>query len=224
MAVTEPSRVLIADDHAPTRALLRAALERGGLVVVAEAATAAQAVFAAERLHPDLALLDIRMPGSGIDAAQTIAALEPAPAIVMLTVSEDDEDMFAALRAGAAGYLLKGMNTEELPGKLRAVLSGEGALPGTLVPRLIDEFRVRERRRFFMSTDDRRLRLTTREWDVLEMLSDGLNTGQIARRMYISPVTVRSHVAAILRKLKVADRDAAVAFLRTGRHPSHNTR
>lgn len=224
MAVTEASRVLVADDHAPTRALVRAALERGGLLVVAEAATAAQAVHAAEQLHPDLALLDIRMPGGGIDAAQAIAALDPAPTIVMLTVSEDDQDMFGALRAGAAGYLLKGMNTEELPGKLRAVLAGEGALPGTLVPKLIDEFRVRERRRFFTSTDDRRRRLTTREWDVLEMLADGLNTGQIARRMFISPVTVRSHVAAILRKLQVPDRDAAVAFLRTGRHPSHNSR
>jgi DNA-binding NarL/FixJ family response regulator len=100
------------------------------------------------------------------------------------------------------------------------VLAGEGTLPGTLVPRLIDEFRARERRRFFMTGDDHRRRLTIREWDVLEMLSDGLSTGQIARRLYISPVTVRSHVAAILRKLEVPDRDAAVAFLRTGRRPS----
>ena len=217
MAVEEPVRVLVADDHAPTRALLRDALERGGFNVIAEAGTASEAVVAAKRLVPQVAVLDIRMPGGGIEAAESLSALDPAPAIVMLTVSQDNEDLFSALRAGASGYLLKGLSTEELPAKLRAVLAGEAALSGGLVAQLVVEFRLRERRRLLTTTEQRSRRLTNREWEVLELMANGLTTAEIAARMYINPVTVRSHVTAILRKLQVPDRSAAVAVLRSGR-------
>ena len=216
MVLAGPSRVVLADDHAPTRALVRTALERGGFSVVAEAASAPQSLAAVRQFRPDLVLLDIRMPGGGIAAAQAMSALDPAPAIVMLTVSQDDEDLFAALRAGASGYLLKGMDTAELPGRLRAVLAGEATLPGTLVARLVTEFRFRERRRLLTTAEDRSRRLSEREWEILELMAGGMTTAQIAARTFINPVTVRSHVAAIVRKLQVPNRAAAVAFLRHG--------
>jgi DNA-binding NarL/FixJ family response regulator len=218
VAVEERIRVLLADDHAPTRALVRDALEGGGFEVVAEAASGPQAVDAGIRLHPQVACLDIRMPGSGIDAAESLAAIDPPPAIVMLTVSEDDEDLFAALRAGASGYLLKGMNLGELPDRLRAVLAGEAVLPGSLAARLVAEFRLRERRRLLTATERRNRRLTTREWEVLELLARGMTTLEIADQLYVSRVTVRSHVTAILRKLQVRSRSAAVAVLQSGRY------
>jgi two-component system nitrate/nitrite response regulator NarL len=217
MALIAGSRILIADDHAPTRALVREALERHGFMVVAEAATAAQAIEAAERVPLDLALLDIRMPGSGIDAAQAISALPVPPIIVMLTVSEEDEDLFAALGAGASGYLLKGMDTRELPAKLQAVLEGAGILSKSLMDRLVSEFRFRERRRLLTTNEDRRRRLTAREWEVLELMAAGLSTSEIAARSYISPVTVRTHISAIVRKLQVPDRHAAVALFERAR-------
>jgi two-component system nitrate/nitrite response regulator NarL len=218
VAVAEPNRVLIADDHAPTRTLVRDALEQGRFEVVAEVATASDAVTAALHCHPHVALLDIRMPGGGINAAEALTSAHPALAVVMLTVSQDDEDLFAALRAGASGYLLKGMNTQDLPDKLRAVLGGEATLPGSLIAKLVAEFRFRERRRLLATPEDRTRRLSAREWEVLELMADGLSTSEIARQVFVNPVTIRSHVAAIVRKLQVPNRNAAVALLRNGRH------
>jgi DNA-binding NarL/FixJ family response regulator len=206
--------VVIADDHAPTRAVIRAALERGGFEVSGEAADAAGAVAEVLRSEPQVALLDIRMPGNGIAAAAEISAKRPATSIVMLTVSQDDDDLFGALRAGASGYLLKGIDPNRLPVALHAVVAGEAALPGSLVARLVGEFRARERRRFLSQSAKRGQRLTDREWEVLELMEQGLGTAEIADRLFIAKVTVRSHVAGILRKLQVSDRDAAVKLLR----------
>ncbi len=214
MAIDMPVRVVLADDHAPTRALVREALELGGFEIVAESADASGAVAAVRRTSPQVALLDIRMPGNGIVAAAAIAADRPDTSLVMLTVSEDDADLFGALRAGASGYLLKGMDPTRLPDTLRAVLAGEAALPGSLVARLVTEFRGRERRRILTGGAGREQRLTEREWEVLEFLEEGLSTADIAERLYIAKVTVRSHVAAIVRKLQVRDREAAVRLLR----------
>jgi DNA-binding NarL/FixJ family response regulator len=208
--------VVVADDHAPTRAAVRHALERGGFFVSAEAADAMGAVTAVRETNPQIALLDIRMPGDGLTAAAAIATERPETAIVMLTVSEDDSDLFGALRAGASGYLLKGMDPATLPDMLRGVLAGEAALSGTLVARLIGEFRTRERRRFFTGPSARGQRLTSREWDVLELMEKGLSTAAIADQLFVAKVTVRSHVAAILRKLQVPDREAAIRLLRRG--------
>ena len=202
-------RVLIADDHPPTRAGVRLSLEdTGRFEVVAEAANAAAAVAAATEHRPDVALLDIHMPGNGIAAAQSIAASSPETAVVMLTVSRDDADLFAALRAGARGYLLKDIDPARLAPALDGVLSGEAALPRGLVARLIDEFRTRD------SSAGRRegplAKLTDREWEVLKAMQQGKSTAEMAAEMFVSAVTVRTHVSAILRKLRVTTREDAV--------------
>jgi DNA-binding NarL/FixJ family response regulator len=219
-------RVLIADDHAPTRAGVRLSLEGHGFTVCGEAADGAAAVAKALRALPDVCLLDINMPGGGgIEAAGAIAAELPDAKIVMLTVSRDDEDLFAALRAGAIGYLLKDTDPERLPHALHGVLAGEAALPRTLAARLIEEFRGRRRPRRLKLPGDRGAQLTDREWEVLLLLRDRLPTAAIAERLDISPVTVRRHVSAILAKLRAPDRAAAARLLDeaepgTGRRPT----
>jgi DNA-binding NarL/FixJ family response regulator len=211
--VKAPTSVLLADDHAPTRAGVRAALEGHGFVVCAEAADAASAIEAAERERPDVCLLDIRMPGSGIAAAATISSRLPETAIVILTVSHDDTDLFDALRAGAAGYLLKDTDPRRLPTLLASVIRGEGALSPGLVAKLIEEFRERGRRRRLPLHGSRGVELTSREFEVLDLLRQGLSTAEIASRLYIAEVTVRTHISAILRKLRVPDRRAAIELL-----------
>lgn len=209
----KPVTVLIADDHPPTRAGIRASLEAEGFVVCAEVADGAAAVAAAIRERPDLCLLDINMPGNGISAAREISARVPETAVVVLTVSRNDEDVFDALRAGASGYLLKDMDAARLPAALRGVLKGEAALPRRLVARLVDEFRERGRKRRVPLLADRGALLTGREWEVLELMRSGLTTAQISDRLFISQATVRSHVASILRKLRVPDRQTALRLL-----------
>jgi DNA-binding NarL/FixJ family response regulator len=206
-------RVLVADDHPPARAGVTAALERDGFVVCATAADARSAIEAARRERPDVCLLDVHMPGEGIHAAETIARELPETAVVMLTVSRTDADLLNALRAGASGYLLKDIDPERLPLALRGVLSGEAALPRRLVAVLIEEFRERKRRRRIPLVGRRSVELTDREWEVLESMRLGWTTEQIAERFFISPVTVRTHIASILRKLQVPDREAAIALL-----------
>lgn len=207
------ARVLVADDHPPTRAGVRLALEGHGFSVCAEAADAAAAVDAAMRECPDVCLLDVRMPGSGIAAAAEIASRLPETAVVMLTVSRDDADLFDALRAGAVGYLLKDIDPARLPVALRGVLEGEATLPRGLVTRLVEEFEARSRRRRLVIRPAPDERLTAREWDVLELLRGGHTTAEIAQRLAIAPVTVRRHVSEILRKLRVPDREAALRLL-----------
>ena len=205
------TRVLIADDHAPTRGDIREVLEEDGrFEVCAEVPNAPAAIEAALRERPDLCILDINMPGRGVAAAWEIAARLPATKIVMLTVSEEDGDLFAALRAGAAGYLLKGIDPERLPHALQDVVDGQSALPRHLVGRLMSEFRDRGPRRRSIVGGEHEPQLTSREWQVLELLRQDLSTADIARRLVLSQATVRTHVAAILRKLDVPDRASAV--------------
>ncbi|HKG43510.1 MAG TPA: response regulator transcription factor [Gaiellaceae bacterium] len=209
--MTAKLRVLIADDHPLTRVGIRLALERGGFDVCAEADDGPSAVEAAERERPDVCLLDVQMPGSGIQAAEGIATRVPEAAIVMLTVSRRDSDLFDALRAGASGYLLKDTDPQRLPLALQGVLDGEAALPRHLVALVIDEFRERGRRRPLLKR--RGVVLTDREWEVLELMSQGMTTFEIADRLFIEPVTVRTHVSAILKKLHVSSRKAALQLL-----------
>lgn len=192
---------------------MRVALERDGFAVCAEADSGTAAVEAALRERPDICLLDIHMPGSGIAAAAEIAALLPETVVVMLTVSRDDTDLFDALRAGARGYLLKDIDPERLPLALRCVLEGEAALPRALVARVFEEFRERRQRRRLPLIGGRPVELTSREWEVLDLLRQGLTTAQIAERLFISAVTVRRHVGAILRKLRAPDRKTALRLL-----------
>jgi DNA-binding NarL/FixJ family response regulator len=205
--------VLVADDHAPTRAGVRDALGDDGFTVVAEAAGADAAVELALRERPDVCLLDVHMPGGGIAAAARITENLPESAVVMLTVSRDDEDLFAALRAGAAGYLLKDMDPARLAPALRGVVAGEAAVPRTLVARVVEEFRSSERRPSLPLVRSRGARLTAREWEVLELLRERLTTGEIAHRLGLSAVTVRRHVSSILAKLRVPDRRAMQQLL-----------
>ena len=205
--------VVVADDHVPTRAGVRTALQGHGFSVVAEVADAAAAVEATVRERPDVCLLDVHMPGGGIAAAAQIAERQAGTAVVMLTVSRDDKDLFAALKAGAAGYLLKDMAPARLPAALAGVLAGEAALPRTLVARLIREFRAAERRPRMPWLERRGVELTERELEVLEGLRQGLSTVDIAERLGVSAVTVRRHVSGILAKLRVPDRAAALRML-----------
>jgi two-component system, NarL family, nitrate/nitrite response regulator NarL len=205
----QPLRVLIADDHVPTRVGIRLALEGDGFVVCAEEGTASGAVAAALRDPPDVCLLEVEMPGGGIEAAATIRARLSETPIVMLSGSDNDDDLFAALQAGASGYLLKGMNPSRLGPTLVGVIRGEAALPRELTAHLIREFRARalgESALVRRGKND----LTEREWDVLDCLCEGLSTRRTAERLFISQTTVRRHVGSILGKLEVPNRQAAV--------------
>jgi DNA-binding NarL/FixJ family response regulator len=211
-----PRRVLIADDHAPTREDVRRALEHDERFrVCAVVADAAEAVSAAVRERPHICLLDIRMPGSGVAAAWEIAARLPQVKIVMLTVSEEDSDLFGALRAGADGFLLKTMSLHRLPATLDGVCSGEAAMPRALVARVLERFQGREPRwRSPVAYEPSEQRLTSREWEVLELLAHGRSTAEIANRLVLSASAVRAHITSIVRKLQVADRAAAAELFR----------
>jgi DNA-binding NarL/FixJ family response regulator len=158
------------------------------------------------------------MPGSGVAAAWEIAARLPTAKIVMLTVSDDDADLFAALRAGADGYLLKTMNLKRLPDALAGVCSGEAAIQRTLVARILDRFHGREPRwRQVISSETTGRRMTSREWEVLELLAQRRSTAEIAEELVLSASAVRVHIASIVRKLEVADRAAAVELFQRPR-------
>jgi DNA-binding NarL/FixJ family response regulator len=206
-------RIVMADDHAPMRAMLRDSLASGGFEICAEAADADGAIEAALACKPDVVLLDIHMPGGGIRVASQLSRALPDTAIVMLTSSKDEADLFDSLRAGASGYLLKDTDPERLPNALRGVLSGEAAIPRTLVSRILDEFKSRPPRRFARK-DDAAAKLTSREWEVMELLGQGVSTDEVARRLFLSPTTVRVHVSTVLRKLRAKDRRSALAMLR----------
>jgi DNA-binding NarL/FixJ family response regulator len=203
----------VADDHPALRASVRRALEEHGFDVCVEAANAADSVAAAERERPDVCVLDVNMPGDGIAAAAEITARFPEIAVVMLTVSDSDDHLFAALRAGAQGYLLKDMDPDRLPLALEGVLAGEAALPRALVARVLDEFRARRRRRRLLP-GGRGTTLTDREWETLELLATGLSTVETAERLLVAPVTVRRHTGSIVKKLDVPDRGSLLRLLR----------
>lgn len=213
MVMERDLRVVMADDHAPIRARIRTALESGGCLVCGEGATAQEAVELAVEHRPDVVLLDIHMPGSGIQAARQISNVLPEAAIVMLTQSRDDDDLFDALRAGASGYLLKDIDPDRLPDALRGVLAGEPAMPPALVSRVLEEFRAPGRRRFARGSPAA-ARLSSREWEVMQLLSEGQSTEDVANRLFLSRTTVRVHVSSVLRKLRVKDRESAFRLLR----------
>jgi DNA-binding NarL/FixJ family response regulator len=214
------ARIVVADDHAPTRELVGRALADAGFEVCAAVRDASGAVAAVLEHDADVALLDVRMPGGGIAAAAEIARTHPSTMTVMLTVSSDDADLFAAVAAGAVGYLVKGLRDSDLVAALRSVLDGEAALPPSLVRRVLNEFQVRERHRMPSRAQPRWTRLSTREREVLDLLAEGCATAEIARRLFVSQVTVRTHISTILRKLEVPDREAAVRVVREQRSSS----
>jgi DNA-binding NarL/FixJ family response regulator len=201
--------VVIADDHPVIRLGVRMALIRGGFDVVAEAASRAGAVSAVLRERPDLCLLDLRMPGGGVEAAERIADLAPATSVVILTVSNDTDDVLAALRAGAVGYLTKDTSPARLPAALCGVLNGEAALPRALFGRVLRESRdLAAIARGPVCVGG--VALTDRESEILRMLHSGLTTVEVGKALVLSPITVRRHVSTAVAKLGVADRKAAL--------------
>jgi DNA-binding NarL/FixJ family response regulator len=206
-------RVLLADEHEPTLVGMRHALEHAGIEIVAEVANGPDAVVAAMGSHPDVAVLDVDMPGGAIEATAQIARELPDTAVVMFGGTPRDEDLFAALRAGARGFLLKDTNPDRLPYAIAGVANGEAALPRTLMARVIEEFRRGERSRVPLIGPSGET-ASQREWEVLALMAEGLSTREIAERVGISEVTVRRHVSASVRKLGVTDRAAAVDAFR----------
>jgi DNA-binding NarL/FixJ family response regulator len=213
-AMSDRFRVLVADPDPATRRQVCEALQTGTCEVVAEAGTAAAAVAAAQHDRPDVCLLDTRLPGGGLRAAADISSSLPGTAVVMMSGSLDDEDLFAALRLGAAGYLLKDTDPTRLCAALHGALSGEALLSRRLVRRLVDEFRTMPRRQIPLPSTHAPARLTEREAEVLHLMAGGSSTEEIARHLFLAPVTVRTHVSAILRKLHVPDREAAISLAR----------
>jgi DNA-binding NarL/FixJ family response regulator len=216
-----PIRIVIADDHPVYRDGLRALAARtSDIDVVAEAATGLDAVEAALRTNPDVVLMDLRMPGmSGIDATRAILGERPKARILILTMSEDDDSLFAAMRAGARGYLPKDAASDELVRAIRAAAVGEVIFGASIATRMQAHF-ARTRARAVDPFPE----LTDREDDVLELLARGLPNPEIGRRLTISEKTVRNHVASIFNKLRVADRSAAIVRAREAgigvEHPS----
>jgi len=189
---------------------VRLALEDDGFVISGEEGTGEGAVAAALRHPPDLCLLDVLVPGGGIEAAAAIHLKLPQTHVVVLTAGSNDDDLFAALEAGASGYLLKETNPARLGAALRGVLRGEAALPRELTARLIREFRARAQRGETGPVRRGKNDLTWREGEVLDCLCEGLSTRRTAERLFISQTTVRRHIGSILGKLEVPNRQAAV--------------
>ncbi len=206
-------RVVVADDHARYRGMVREALEADRCTVVAEAANTQDAIAACLEHSPDVALLDIHMPGSGIRAAQEISLRRPNTAVVMLTASADEDDLFDSLRAGASGYLLKDTDPATLAASLRSTLAGDAALTPRLLMRILDEFRAPTRARFRRGSRAA-ARLSAREWEVMELLTGGASTEEAAGSLFLSSTTVRVHVSSVLKKLRVTSREEAFNLLR----------
>ncbi len=204
-------RIVLADDHALFRAGIASLLAAWGMDVVGQAGTGNQAVALAAKLKPDLVLMDIGMPdGNGLEATRLIKAATPEAKVVIVTVSDDDDDLFEAIKSGAEGYLLKDMSEEELERTLRGIEAGEPALSRGLASRILDEFaRVqREGQSNKRSADD----LTARERDVLQLVADGATNREIAATLYISENTVNFHMKNILAKLHLKNRAQAAAY------------
>jgi DNA-binding NarL/FixJ family response regulator len=209
--------VLIADDHPLTRDALASLLEGNGFDVIGEAGDGHEAIERAVRLRPDLVLLDLSMPDlDGLGALPELRAVAPDSAVVVLTASGTEDNLMAAIRAGAAGYLLKTEPPERLVEFLRGVARGEAALSGEVATRLLE--RVREGREHEGGVPDRIAELlSAREVEVLLLLDDHLGTDEIAERLFISEHTVRSHVKSLLHKLGVSSRRDALDALATAR-------
>ena len=198
-------RVLVVDDHPIYRDGLRAALRTGDIDVVGEATTATEAVASVEQLKPDVVLMDVGLPGGGLEATREVVATQPHTKVLMLTMSEDQRTLSAAVQAGATGYLVKGVERDELIDAIRAVASGTLVFAAAVARPVLDS--VAKPRIAFPE-------LTDREREVLELMADGLTNTAIGQRLFLSPKTVRNYVSNIIGKLGVDDREAAAALVR----------
>jgi two-component system, NarL family, nitrate/nitrite response regulator NarL len=215
--MTDGLGVVIADDHPLYRdGVARTLAERAGFQVLGVCGSADDAVLLAERHRPDLVLLDISMPGGGIEAARRIAALGTATKIVMLTVSERDEDVMEALKAGAHGYVLKGVGASELLDIVRTVASGGSFVSPTLAARLLQAMQKPDRRGG--PSGDRLSSLARREEQILELVAKGLSNKEVARELDLQEKTIKHYMTSILQKLHVRNRvEAALLAREVGR-------
>lgn len=211
------TRVLIADDHPLTRDALSLLLAANGFDVVGQAAGGAEAIERAAELAPDLVVLDLTMPDmDGLTALPRIREAAPESSVVVLTASEDDGNLLAAIRLGAAGYLLKNEPPERIVEFLRGVANGEAALSGAVARRLLEQVREGGHQHDVVPTSITEL-LSARELEVLLLLDQHLGTDEIATRLFISEHTVRSHVKNLLGKLGVSSRREALEKLASAR-------
>ena len=209
--------ILIVDDHPLTRDALAALLTQGGFEVAGAVADAETAIETARTLRPDLVLLDLSLPGiDGVEALPQLRAAAPDAEVVVLTASGTEENLLGAIRAGAAGYLLKSEPPERILEFLQGAARGEAALSGSIARRLLETVRETGGRETGIP-DSIASALTAREVEILLLLDDRLETDEIAKRLYISEHTVRSHVKSILRKLGVSSRREAVQKLAAAR-------
>jgi DNA-binding NarL/FixJ family response regulator len=209
--MTEPLRVVIADDQTLVRTGFRMILTADGIDVVAEAATGADAVDAVRRTRPDVVLMDIRMPEmDGLEATRRILATDadPLPRVIILTTFDLDRYVYAALSAGASGFLLKDVTPEHLVAGVRLVRSGDALLAPSITRRLIERYAVRDGHTAALHRD--LSTLTPRELEVLQLLARGLSNAELATRLQLSDATVKTHVARILSKLQLRDRAQAI--------------
>ena len=208
-----PIRVLVADDHALFRRGLRAMLElEGDIEVVGEAGDGLEAVALTEELVPDVVLLDVRMPRStGIEACQAIRDRVPAAKIVILTGSDEESDLFEAVRAGANGYVLKDVTGDQVALGIRAVYSGDSLISPSMASKLLAEFAVM-RRRDNGEANTAVPKLTEREVEVLGLVARGMANREIGKQLFISENTVKNHVRNILEKLQLHSRMEAVMY------------
>ena len=207
----EPVRVLVVDDQELFRRGLTMLLAaEAGIEVVGEAGDGDEGAALAESVAPDVVLLDIRMPKrSGLEACSTIKQSVPSAKIIMLTVSDEEADLYEAVKSGASGYLLKDSSIEEVSQAVRVVADGQSLISPSMAVKLIDEFKQ-------MSRPEREsvggLRLTDRELEVLRLVARGLNNREVAKQMFISENTVKNHVRNILEKLQLHSRMEAVMY------------
>ena len=208
----QPTRVVVADDHSLFRYGLKAMLANAeGFDVVGEATTGEEAVKKVTELEPDIVLMDIQMPGiNGIEATRRILETNPRVGVVVVTMFEDDDSVFAAMRAGARGYVLKGADVEEVLKVLGAVAEGEAHFGPEIARRLMGFFSTPKP----AAPSEVFPELTAREAEVLDLIAQGRNNAEIARRLYLSQKTVRNHVSNVFLKLQVADRAQAIVRAR----------
>jgi RNA polymerase sigma factor (sigma-70 family) len=210
--VTEPLRVVVADDQALVRAGFRMILTSDGIDVVAEAVNGADAVEAVRRTRPDVVLMDIRMPEmDGLEATRRIlAGGNGGPRVIILTTFDLDHYVYAALSAGASGFLLKDVTPEHLVAAVRMVRDGDALLAPAITRRLVERFARRDADSAAIHRD--LATLTARELEVLQLLAQGLTNAELAARLQLSEATVKTHVARILAKLALRDRVQAVVY------------
>ncbi|MEP6697588.1 MAG: response regulator transcription factor [Pseudonocardiales bacterium] len=212
-AALEPIRVLVVDDHALFRRGLEMVLEQEpDIEVVGEAGDGAQAVQKSIETAPDIVLMDVRMPkGSGIEACRAIKEAVPSAKIIMLTISDEELDLYEAIKAGATGYLLKEISIEEVASAIRAVQNGQSLISPSMASKLLTEFAIMVKR-----GDEKEQvptpRLTDREMEVLRLVARGMNNRDIAKDLFISENTVKNHVRNILEKLQLHSRMEAVVY------------